>query len=344
MENLEENILSDQNSLVGKKNNSWKRLYIKYLVAFLASLLLAFFYMWIYVSVFDFELPKTIILKSINNKWKSKINSMDARLTKYDEVLSSFQLRDDDVYRSIFGLNPIPGEIRNEGFGGMERYLWIEKSISSGYLTKNTSSNLKKGASEYLKEVYMELDILTKKTYIQSMSFEEIRLLAKKAGNMASCIPAMIPVVPDKGKYRISSSFGYRRDPFTGRLKYHSGMDFALDVGQPIFATGDGVVQMTQSIVYGYGKNLMIDHGFGYETRYAHLSEMYVKKGDVVKRGDVIGLSGNSGRSSGPHLHYEVRYRKNHVNPYNYMDLSLEMTEFSEMTDDFSNSDDSLDE
>ena len=318
MDNLEEYVVNNNRASSEEVNLSRKRLIIRCLAYFLGSLCVAFFYLWIYTSVFNLELPKTVILKKVNKNWKSEIKLMSDRLVKYDEILSSLQLRDDEVYRSIFGLNAIPSEKRNEGFGGIERYDWLGNGDNSSEL----------------KSVYESLDILTKKSYIQSLSFEEIGLLTNKAGDMATSIPAIIPVVPDKGIYRLSSSFGYRRDPFTGRRKYHSGLDFALEVGNSIFATGDGVVELTENAYRGYGKNIIIDHGFGYKTRYAHLSEIYVKKGMEIKRGSVIGLSGNTGRSSGPHLHYEVKYRGNFVNPYNYMDLALEKAKFTEMITD----------
>ena len=151
---------------------------------------------------------------------------------------------------------------------------------------------------------------------------------------MASCIPAIPPINPDKNKYRFSSSFGYRKDPFTGRSKKHSGVDFALKPGNPIYATGDGVVEAVKFELFGYGTQVLIDHGFGYKTRYAHMKTVGVAEGMKVKRGECIGLSGNSGRSSGPHLHYEVIYMGRHVNPYNYFDLTITPEEFSTMVQD----------
>ena len=148
---------------------------------------------------------------------------------------------------------------------------------------------------------------------------------------MASCIPAISPVVPDRSIYRLSSSFGYRSDPFTGKSKRHSGVDFALKPGNPIYATGDGVVEKVKYEFYGYGNQVLIDHGFGYKTRYAHLKSINVVEGMKVKRGERIGDSGNSGRSSGPHLHYEVIYKDKHINPANYFDLTITPEEYSTM-------------
>ena len=148
---------------------------------------------------------------------------------------------------------------------------------------------------------------------------------------MASCIPAIPPVVPDKKIYRLSSTFGYRSDPFTGRSKRHTGVDFALKPGNPIYATGDGVVESVKFEFFGYGNSVLIDHGFGYKTRYAHLKSITVVEGMKFKRGECVGVSGNSGRSSGPHLHYEVLYKDRHVNPANYYDLTITPEEYSTM-------------
>ena len=140
-----------------------------------------------------------------------------------------------------------------------------------------------------------------------------------------------LKVNPDRSVYRLSSGFGYRSDPFTGRTKRHTGVDFALPPGNPIYVTGDGVVESVKFEFFGYGNHVVIDHGFGYKTRYAHLKSIGVVEGMKVKRGECIGESGNSGRSSGPHLHYEVLYKDRPVNPANYYDLNITTEEFATM-------------
>ena len=243
---------------------------------------------------------------------------MNRQLDGYEEALTSLQMRDDDIYRSIFGMHEIPAEVRNAGFGGVNRYAHYDAVNPDGPL-KNTA---------------IRLDVLTKKTFVQSRSFDEVALLSKKAGDMASCIPAIPPVIPDRSVYHISSRFGYRSDPFTGRSKRHTGVDFALKPGNPIYATGDGVVEKVKFEFFGYGNQVVIDHGFGYKTRYAHMSTITVVEGMKVKRGECIGLSGNSGKSSGPHLHYEVMYKGAHVNPANYYDLDITVEEYATMVQD----------
>ncbi len=297
------------------KKRSRRSRVMRSVVLFAGSLLLAVFYFWVYVAVLGLELPKTVILKKKNAELCSRVEVLNRQLDRYDEALTALQMRDDDIYRSIFGMHEIPAEIRNAGFGGVNRYEHLDVADQHGLLKSTT----------------MRLDVLTKKTYVQSKSFDEIAMLSKRAGDMASCIPAIPPVVPDKKIYRLSSSFGYRKDPFTGRSKRHTGVDFALKPGNPVYATGDGVVASVKFEFFGYGNSVVIDHGFGYKTRYAHLKSIGVSEGMKVKRGECIGISGNSGRSSGPHLHYEVMYKDNYVNPSNYYDLTITPEEYGTM-------------
>ena len=297
------------------KKRSRRSRVMRSVVIFAASIVLSVLYFWVYVSVFEWELPKTVMLKKQNAGLCSRIEVLNRQLDRYDDALTALQMRDDDIYRSIFGMHEIPAEVRNAGFGGVNRYEHLEGV----------------GKYELLKETTVRMDVLTKKTYVQSKSFDEIALLSKRAGDMASCIPAIPPVVPDRKITRLSSSFGFRKDPFTGRSKKHSGVDFALKPGNPIYATGDGVVESVKFEFFGYGNSVVINHGFGYKTRYAHLKSIGVVEGMKVKRGECVGESGNSGRSSGPHLHYEVIYKDRHVNPANYYDLTITPEEYATM-------------
>ena len=297
------------------KKRSRRSRALRTVTMFVMSLGMAVLYFWLYTGVFGMELPKTILLKKTNAQWHSKVEVLNRQLDGYDRALTSLQMRDDDIYRAIFGMHEIPSEVRNAGFGGVNRY-----SHYDGL-----------GHSAQLKTTAMRLDILTKKTYVQSRSFDEVAQLSKRAGDMASCIPAIPPVVPDRSIYRLSSSFGFRSDPFTGRSKRHTGVDFALKPGNPIYATGDGVVEKVKFEFFGYGNQVLIDHGFGYKTRYAHMKSINVVEGMKVKRGECIGESGNSGRSSGPHLHYEVLYKDKHINPANYFDLTITPEEYATM-------------
>ena len=282
---------------------------------FALSLGMAVLYFWLYTSVFGLELPKTVLLKKQNAEWCSKMEVMNRQLDGYEDALSALQMRDDDIYRSIFGMHEIPAEVRNAGFGGVNRYAYLD-GMNPGSLLKSTT---------------VRMDVLTKMSYVQSKSFDEVAQLSKRAGDMASCIPAIPPINPDKSKYRLSSSFGYRVDPVYGRSARHTGVDFAMKSGNPIYSTGDGVVESVKFEFFGYGNQVVIDHGFGYKTRYAHLKNIGVVEGMKVKRGECIGESGNSGKSTGPHLHYEVIYKGSPVNPSNYYDLSITPEEYAAM-------------
>ncbi len=280
-----------------------------------ASIALSCVYLWLFTSVLGMELPKTIMLRKTNARWVSKVELMNKQLDMYDETLKGLGIRDDEIYRNIFGMNEIPQEVRNAGFGGVNRYSYLD-NISDNSLLKNTS---------------MRLDVLTKKAFVQSKSFDDVEALSRRAGDMASCIPAVMPIAPDKSKYRLSSPFGYRSDPISGKTRMHTGFDFALKPGNPVYATGDGVVASVSFDLFNYGNSVVIDHGFGYKTRYAHLKTVLVTEGMKIKRGECIGESGNSGKSTGPHLHYEVMYRDRYVNPVNYFDLEMPLDEYSSM-------------
>ena len=282
-----------------------------------ASVALSWVYLWRFTSVLGLELPKTTMLRKSNAKWISKLELMNRQLDMYDETLRGLGIRDDEIYRNIFGMNEIPQEVRNAGFGGVNRYAYLD-NISENSLLKMTT---------------IRLDVLTKKTFVQSKSFDDVESLSRRAGDMASCIPAVLPIVPDRSKFGLSSSFGYRSDPISGKTRMHTGFDFALKPGNPVYATGDGVVASVTFDLFNYGNSIVIDHGFGYKTRYAHLKTVLVTEGMKIKRGECIAESGNTGKSTGPHLHYEVMYKGKYVNPVNYFDLDMPIEEYSSMVD-----------
>lgn len=279
-------------------------------LSFLAvTLVVTILILVIHVSL-GFDLPKTAILRKKNAKLTSRITLLNRQLDQHNKNLYALQVRDDGIYRSIFGMNAIPDEVRNSGFSGINRYSEYEGT---------------------LKDAAQKLDYLMKKTYIQSKSFDEVSLLSKRMEEMVMCIPAIPPMVPDKSKYHFSSPFGWRFHPIYHTQKMHTGVDLVMDSGTPLYSTGDGVVHTVKSEATGYGRQIVIDHGFGYKTRYAHMQEVILEVGTPVKRGDCVGLSGNSGSSTGAHLHYEVLYKGNQVNPANYYDLSMTPEEYLTM-------------
>ena len=284
---------------------------VQLLLSFIVGGMLFLFYMWFYVFVLGADLPKTAILKLQNAIWSTRMDQMSKQLDRYDQLLSLMEMRDNRIYRSVYGLDEIPQAVRGSGLGGEHRYAALEGTA--------------------LLDITRRLDVLEKRAYIQSKSFDDVAAVQQTAGDMASHIPAIPPMNTDPATYRMSSPFGYRSDPLLGYTKRHTGMDFACPPGNPIYATGDGVVVLAKYDHSGYGRHVEIDHGFGYVTRYAHMSRLDVEEEQVVRRGDCIGLSGRSGRITGPHLHYEVIYRNNYVNPAWYMDLDMPSKDYMEM-------------
>ena len=224
MSKLEKFILNPDTLLFEIRDSSPHR-FRKILIVLAGGVLLFALYFWIYVLVFGLDLPKTSILKRQNALWASKIEQMSSRMDREKELLEELAIRDDKIYRSVYGLDEIPASVRRST-GGMERHKEL--------------GNLDTGSE--LVDVTLRLDVLEKMAYVQSKSFDDVLALAKIAGDRASHIPAIPPMSTDPSSYRMSSPFGYRSDPLFGYAKMHTGMDFACPPGNPIYATGDGVV------------------------------------------------------------------------------------------------------
>ncbi len=308
-------ILNPETLLYEIKDVSMKSRFLKSLGLVLVSLAMSFLYAWFYVGVLGHDLPKTALLKKANARWSSRVEVMDRRLDKVEDALATLEFRDNGIYRSIFGMNPIPSAERTALAGGAERYSDLEV-LPAGDILKTTA---------------VRLDRLSARTYAQSISFDEVDALARRAGDMASCIPAIPPIDPNPRKYHLTSPFGVRADPISGVATMHAGVDFAMPPGNAVYATGDGVVETVAFEFYGYGNCIIINHGFGYKTRYAHMKDISVVEGLKVKRGDFLGESGKSGKVTGPHLHYEVIYMDSPVNPMNYLDLDMSSKDYASM-------------
>ncbi len=270
----------------------------------------------IMVTVFlqFFETPKTRLLKRENQKLLTQYELMYKNLEDMEKVLTDLQERDDNLYRVIFEADPIPSSIRNAGFGGINKYAQLENLDNSKLVIKTAR----------------KLDIISKQAYIQSKSYDEVVNLAMDKEKMLASIPAVMPV-SNKDLKRTASGWGFRIDPIYKIRRFHYGMDFTAPIGTEVYATGDGVVKDIQTSRTGYGRWVVIDHGFGYETLYAHLNEFNVKKGQKIKRGSVIGYVGNSGKSTGPHLHYEVHKAGKPVNPQYFYFKDLSADEYDRM-------------
>tara|TARA_B100001287_G_scaffold276860_1_gene290249 strand:+ start:16217 stop:17188 length:972 start_codon:yes stop_codon:yes gene_type:complete len=277
---------------------------------FFLSSVLGIIFLLLFLKFFDS--PKEKSLNTEINQLQTQYKVLQKKMNRAELVLDDIQKRDDNIYRVIFEADPIPTSIRKAGYGGVNRYINL-----SGY----TNSELMISATK-------KIDQINKQLYIQSKSFDHIIELAKNKQEMLACIPAIQPVA-NKDLRRMASGYGYRIHPIYKTRKMHHGMDFTAKTGTPIYATGNGTVEKVSNIRTGYGKHIIIDHGYGYKTLYAHNSKNLVTKGQKVNRGDVIAHVGSTGLSTSPHLHYEVHKDGKKINPVNfyYNDLTPEQYE-----------------
>ncbi|GAE15420.1 glycosyl transferase [Bacteroides pyogenes JCM 6292] len=255
-----------------------------------------------------FGSPSEKELRIENSRLLAQYNVLSRRLDDAEEVLRDIQQRDDNLYRVIMQADPIAPAIRQAGYGGTNRYEELMDMANAGLVVNTTQ----------------KLDVLSKQLYIQSKSFDDVVEMCKNHGEMLKCMPAIQPI-SNKDLRQTASGYGTRIDPIYGTAKFHSGMDFSASPGTDVYATGNGTV-VKMGWETGYGNTIVIDHGFGYQTWYAHLRDFRTKLGKKVVRGEVIGGVGSTGKSTGPHLHYEVHVKGQVVNPINYyfMDLSAE--------------------
>ncbi len=287
--------------------------FLRFLAYFVGSLVLAILYGAIFTFLFDS--PKEKVLKRENAQMRLQYELLSKDLDKVEKVLAHLQETDDNLYRTIFEAEPIPTSLREGGIGGVNRYEELE-----GY-----------DNSRIVIETAVRLDRIKKKTYVQSKSFDELKDLASEKEEMLSRIPAIMPI-SNKDLTRTASGWGYRIHPIYKIRKFHYGMDFTASTGTEIYATGDGKVVRIRSSKRGFGNHVIIDHGYGYETLYAHMNRfnnLYV--GKTIKRGDVIGYVGSTGLSTAPHLHYEVHHNGKKVDPANYYFNDLSPEEYERM-------------
>jgi murein DD-endopeptidase MepM/ murein hydrolase activator NlpD len=258
--------------------------------------------------------PKEKQLKREINDLTLQYEILQQRVHQSEVVLNELEQHDDNIYRVIFEAEPIPESVREAGYGGVNKYRDLQGLDNS----------------ELVIETSKMIDKLTKQLYIQSKSFDEIFTLAKNKNQMLASIPAIQPL-SNKDLGRIASGFGYRIHPIYKTSIMHTGQDFTAPVGTDIYATGNGVVEKVEFYGRGYGNNIIINHGYGYETLYGHLSKINVRQGQKINRGDVIGFVGNTGTSTGPHLHYEVIKNGNKINPINFFYNDLTPEEYEKM-------------
>jgi len=315
----------DSETLSYKKIERKKRTTFAYTSIFILGAAL-FAFLFVFIAGQYLESPKEKALTRELQNMQLQFEMLNKKMEEAETVLANVADRDNNIYRVYFEANPIPDEQRKAGFGGINRYKSLEGFDNSKLIIESNK----------------RIDILQKQIVVQSKSLDEIAILAKEKEKLLAAIPAIQPV-SNEDLTRMASGFGMRSDPFTKARKMHWGMDFTAPRGTPIYASGDGVVVRADSGSSGYGKHIRIDHGFGYVSLYAHLYKYNVRKNQKVKRGDLIGFVGSTGRSQAPHLHYEVFKDGQRINPINFYYGSLTAEEFSKLLEHASLENQSLD-
>lgn len=257
-----------------------------------------------------FDSPKEKMLKREIEQYQLNYQMVNDRLEILSSVLSDLQLRDDQIYRVIFEAEPLTKTQREAAYGGTDRYEQFDGFDNSTII----SSTMKR------------IDQLSRQLYVQSVSFDQVFDMAKDKVDMLASIPAIMPL--ESGIQRLVSGYGMRMHPIYKTMRLHTGVDFTAPTGTPIYAPGNARVKSVERSRFGYGMVIVLDHGYGYETLYSHLSKFNVRAGQRVKRGEVIGFVGNTGVSTAPHLHYEVIRNGSKVNPINYFFNDLTPNEF----------------
>lgn len=285
---------------------------LRSLAYLIGSVIIAGIYWVIFASFFDS--PKEKMLQREIQQLTLQYDLINREMGNVENVLDDLQKTDDNLYRTIFEAEPIPATLRAGGVGGVNRYKALE-----GY--ENSS---------LIVETVNRLDKIRRKVYLQSKSFDDLVILAKGKEEMLRSVPAIIPI-SGKDLTRVASGFGLRIHPIYKIIKFHYGMDFTAPSGTDVYATGNGVVSSVLSSQRGLGKNIVIDHGFGYTSTYGHLSNFNVRTGQKVQRGDVIGYVGNTGTSIANHLHYEIKLNGANVDPVNYYFEDLTPSEYERM-------------
>ena len=277
----------------------------------LSGILLGILFFFLFVSIIRSPREKQVSLE--RSRMEGQYKALQGQMNEVQDVLTDLQQRDDNLYRVVFQAEPIPFEVRRAGAGNAAYYKKLMDMTNS----------------QIVGETSQRLDGLKKQLYIQSKSYDEIVVLAQNKEKMLECLPAIQPVA-NKDLTRVASGYGMRMDPIYHTRRFHAGMDFTAPTGTDIYATGNGRVS-SAGWQQGYGNCVEIDHGFGYMTLYGHMHVINVRKGQTIKRGEVIGIVGNTGKSTGPHLHYEVHYRGEIMNPQNYYFLDLTPEEYDKM-------------
>lgn len=289
----------------------WKR-FIRWVLYLSPSIIVGIMLAFVFSK--QLSSPKDSRHKKELALYEQQIGSLQADIVDANKALEVLQKKDQDLYRLALYAEEFPEEYKATGSTMPNKY---------GYLKGYTNSELLMTASK-------QMDALEQRINGQSLSFQELLNLAKNKEKLLACIPAIQPV-NNKNLKQMASGYGWRIDPHYKTSRMHTGMDFTAASGTDVYATADGTVGPLERNQWGYGQCIVIDHGFGYKTRYAHLSKFNVREGQQVKRGQVIGYVGTTGKSTGPHLHYEVEVKGEKVNPINYYHSDLTPEEYEKL-------------
>jgi len=273
-----------------------------------------------FVFVTTVQSPEERQLSEEKRSMQAQYKLLERQFDEIQEVLTDLQQRDDNLYRVVFQADPIPLAVRKGSSANTEFYEQLLDMTNSEIVVSTTK----------------KMNELKKEIYIQSKSYDDLVVMAQNKEVMLECLPAIQPVL-NKDLTRMASGYGWRIDPVYHTRRFHEGMDFTAPIGTDIFATGDGTV-FRAGWQQGYGNCVQINHGYGYVTLYGHMSSIKARVGQKVKRGDVIGLVGSTGKSTGPHLHYEVHLKGKVMNPQNYYFLDLSPAEYDKMVQMSNNS------
>lgn len=264
------------------------------------------------VIFYCFDSPTEENLRAENSQLRMQYNILNKRLDNSLKILSRIQERDNNFYRVMLQMDPMTSNQRLSGLDNDTRYKELQRLNDAGLVTRLTQS----------------MDLLERQLFAQVQSFDQIRETVGLEKDKLARIPSVLPLAKDS--YTMSSGYGYRRDPVYGSTKLHEGVDLAAPTGTSVYATADGKVAQAQRVA-GYGNCIEIDHAYNYISRYGNLSEILVREGDEIKRGQLIGRVGSTGKSTGPHLHYEVRFKNESKNPVNYFFMDLSPEEYGAM-------------
>lgn len=279
-----------------------------------AVLLLSVSFVFLLILSLFFDTPGEKIQKRENKQLLYQYELLNQKVEKMEQSMDEIQQHDDNIYRLIFGIDPVSENVRKAGVGGSNPYKELEQYSKSDLLIETSK----------------KIDNLTRRMVVQTESYDNIMKLVQDKEKFLASIPAISPIA-DRNLKRFASGYGYRIHPIYRTLKMHKGIDLTAPTGTKVYATGGGKVISAGYATGGYGIKVIIDHGYGYKTLYAHLNKVNVKVGKRVARGDVIGEVGSTGRSTAPHLHYEVRKNDQTENPVNYYYTDLTPEEYEEM-------------